>query len=118
MAPEGMDALELVRKQRNAQGDGSEDDGRGGGRGLRAAEYGTRPAERVNRRNGYREREWDTRLGTIPLEIPKLRQGTYFPGWLLEPRKRAERALVVVIAEAYVRHLHAARRRPGEIYGP
>ena len=48
----------------------------------------------------YREREWDTRAGTIPLAIPKLRQGSYFPDWLLEPR--AERALVTVIAQAYL----------------
>lgn len=66
------------------------------------AEYGTRSEERSNRRNGYREREWDTRAGTIQLEIPKLREGTYFPEWLLEPRKRAERALVAVVAECYV----------------
>ena len=55
------------------------------------AAYGARQAERTNRRNGYRERGWDTRLGTIPLQIPKLRQGSYFPDWLLEPRRRAEK---------------------------
>jgi transposase-like protein len=66
------------------------------------AGYGERSAERVNSRNGYRTRPWDTRVGTIALEIPKLRQGSYFPGWLLEPRRRAEQALVSVVVEAYV----------------
>ena len=55
---------------------------------LCGAGYGERSAERVNTRNGYRARPWDTRLGTIDLALPKLRQGTYFPGWLLEPRRR------------------------------
>ena len=66
------------------------------------AGYGERSPERVNRRNGYRERAWDTRAGTVALEIPKLRQGSYFPGWLLEPRRRAERALVAVVADCYL----------------
>jgi transposase-like protein len=66
------------------------------------APYAERSPERVNRRNGYRERPWDTRAGTIALEIPKLRQGSYFPGWLLEPRRRAERALVAVVADCYL----------------
>jgi transposase-like protein len=66
------------------------------------AAYGERSPERVNRRNGYRERAWDTRAGTVALEIPKLRQGAYFPGWLLEPRRRAERALVQVVADCYL----------------
>ena len=69
---------------------------------LCGAGYGQRHPERSNRRNGYRERSWDTRLGTIPLQIPKLRQGSYFPDWLLEPRRRAERAVVQVVAEAYL----------------
>jgi putative transposase len=60
-----------------------------------------RSAERVNRRNGYRERSWETRLGTLELKVPKLRQGSYFPSFL-EPRKGAERALVAVVQEAYV----------------
>jgi transposase-like protein len=67
------------------------------------APYGERSGDRVNRRNGYRPRRWDTRVGTIDLEIPKLRRGSYFPSWLLEPRRRAERALVQVVAECYVR---------------
>ena len=73
------------------------------------AAYGARQAERTNRRNGYRERGWDTRLGTIPLQIPKLRQGSYFPDWLLEPRRRAEKAIVQVVAEAYLRGVSVRR---------
>jgi len=69
---------------------------------LCGAGYGERSPERVNARNGYRPRPWDTRVGTIDLALPKLRQGTYFPVWLLEPRRRAERALVAVVAESYV----------------
>jgi len=66
------------------------------------AQYGSRTPERANRRNGYRTRDWDTRVGTIPLRIPKLRQGSYFPEFLLEPRRRAEKALVAAVTEAYV----------------
>lgn len=66
------------------------------------AEYGKRAQERVNHRNGYRSRIFDTRVGTMELAIPKLRQGSYYPAWLLNPRRRAERALVNVIAECYV----------------
>ena len=65
------------------------------------AEKYERSAERAAYRNGYRERDWDTRVGTIPLRIPRLRTGTYFPS-LIEPRRRAERAIVSVIQEAYV----------------
>ena len=66
------------------------------------AEFGERSAERVNSRNGYRLRDWDTRVGSIQLAVPKLRQGSYFPDWLLTPRRRAERAMVAVIAQAYL----------------
>jgi putative transposase len=66
------------------------------------AAYGERSPERVNRRNGYRERDWDTRVGTIELALPKLREGSYFPDWLLVPRRRAEQALVSVVADAYL----------------
>jgi len=66
------------------------------------AEFGARSPDRVNRRNGYRSREWDTRAGTIELAIPKLREGSYFPDWLLERRKRAERALISVVATSYL----------------
>src|SRR3954463_13418901 len=66
------------------------------------AEYGVRSDERTNTRNGYRRREWDTRAGTIELAIPKLREGSYFPEWLLERRRRAESALVSVVATSYL----------------
>jgi transposase-like protein len=69
---------------------------------LCGAPYGERSPERVNIRNGYRERTWDTRVGTIELAIPKLRQGSYFPDWLLQARRRAEQAFVSVIADAYL----------------
>ena len=66
------------------------------------AEYGTSSPERTNRRNGYRHRDFDTRAGTIDVAIPKLREGSYFPEWLLERRKRAERALTSVVATCYL----------------
>ena len=66
------------------------------------AEYGQRSAERSNQRNGYRQRQFDTRAGTLDLAIPKLRHGSYFPDWLLERRKRAERALTTVVATCYL----------------
>jgi putative transposase len=65
------------------------------------AELGERSPERTTHRNGYRSRDWDTRVGSIELAIPKLRQGSYFPGFL-GPRRRAEQALVAVVQEAYV----------------
>jgi putative transposase len=65
---------------------------------LCGAGYGERSTERTNHCNGYRHREFDTRTGTLDLAIPKLRQGSYFPEWLLERRKRAERALTTVVA--------------------
>jgi transposase-like protein len=73
------------------------------------APYGERSEERTNRRNGYRNRAWDTRTGTIDLAIPKLREGSYFPDWLLEPRRRAERAFVQVVCESYVRGVSTRR---------
>jgi putative transposase len=66
------------------------------------AGYGERSVDRVNSRNGYRSRDFDTRAGTIEVAIPKLREGSYFPDWLLERRKRAERALVSVVATSYL----------------
>ena len=72
------------------------------------AEYGERSPERVTRRNGYRSRAWDTRVGTIDLHIPKLREGSYFPS-PLEPRRRSERALLAVIQQAYVEGVSTRR---------
>ena len=69
--------------------------------GLCAAGYAERSPERLNSRNGYRERLWETRAGSVDLKIPKLRKGSYFPGFL-EPRRTAEKALAAVIQEAYV----------------
>ncbi|MCX5744406.1 MAG: IS256 family transposase [Proteobacteria bacterium] len=66
------------------------------------ADYGQRSDARTNQRNGYRAREWDTRAGTVELAIPKLRSGSYFPDWLLTHRRRAEQALVTVVATAYL----------------
>jgi putative transposase len=68
---------------------------------LCAAAYGERSPERANSRNGYRERTWETRAGTIDLKIPKLHKASYFPGFL-EPRRTAEKALAAVIQEAYI----------------
>ena len=100
-AKDTIDALEWLRKQIEQAPDplrevlnevvtaimGAEVDA------ICGARYGEPSADRVNYRNGYRVRAWDTRAGTIPLDIPKLRHGSYFPGWLLEPRRRAEKAL-------------------------
>lgn len=69
---------------------------------LCGAGYGERSEARVNSRNGYRSRDWDTRAGTIELAIPKLRSGSYFPEWLLDRRRRAEQALISVVAVSYV----------------
>jgi transposase-like protein len=69
---------------------------------LCGAGYGERRSERSNRRNGYRHRDFDTRAGTLDVAIPKLRQGSYFPDWLLARRKRAERALTSVVATCYL----------------
>ena len=77
--------------------------------GLCEAGYGERTEERVNSRNGYRQRPWDTRVGTVDLAIPKLREGAYYPDWLLVPRRRAEQALVTVIGQAYVEGVSTRR---------
>jgi putative transposase len=69
--------------------------------GLTGAGYGEKNPDRLAQRNGYRDRAWETRAGTVELRIPKLRQGSYFPGFL-EPRRLAEKALTAVIQEAYV----------------
>jgi putative transposase len=124
MADDRMAALELLRK---AAGDGDLDFLREGLTMLTelvmdaevtaqiGATHGERaPERRLTQRNGYRERRWDTRVGTIDLQIPKLRDGTYFPS-LLEPRRRAERALLAVVQEAYVGGV--STRRVEELVG-
>ena len=109
MVKDSMDLLELLRK-RGADGDvdflrealqvlvegimDAEVSARIG------AEHGERSPDRLTHRNGYRTRAWDTRVGTMDLRIPKLRDGSYFPS-LLEPRRRSERALLAVIQQAY-----------------
>ncbi len=79
------------------------------------AGYRERSDGRVNSRNGYRARDWDTRAGTVELAIPKLRTGTYFPEWLLERRRRAEQALVSVVATSYL--LGVSTRRVEKLVG-
>ena len=73
------------------------------------AAYGERTDERENSRNGYRMRPWDTRVGTIDLAVPKLRSGVYSPEFLLQPRRRAEQALMAVVCQAYVEGVSTRR---------
>ena len=111
MAEDRMSLLETIRK---AGADGDADFLREGVKALAEAVMeaevsaltgvarGVRdPEHRSTHRNGYRERRWDTRVGSLPLSIPRVRDGSYFPS-LLEPRRRAERALLAVVQEAYV----------------
>src|SRR5215813_10827212 len=74
---------------------------------VSAARHARTP-ERTGQRNGYRDRQWDTRVGTLDLRVPRVRDGSYFPS-LLEPRRRAERALVAVVQEAYVQGVSTRR---------
>src|ERR671935_670227 len=76
--------------------------------GLTGATYGEKSSERLAQRNGYRDRSWETRAGTVELRIPKLRKGSYFPGFL-EPRRMAEKALTAVVQEAYVQGVSTRR---------
>jgi transposase-like protein len=73
------------------------------------AEYGRPTLGRTNQRNGYRHRDLDTRVGTIDVAVPKLRQGTYFPEWLMDRRKRAEKAMIAVVADAYLAGISTRR---------
>ena len=73
------------------------------------AGYRERSEDRENFRNGYRHRPWDTRVGTIDLAVPKLRSGVYAPEFLLQPRRRAEQALVSVVCQAYVEGVSTRR---------
>src|SRR5246500_2242826 len=68
---------------------------------LTGASYGEKSPERLVQRNGYRDRDWETRAGSVELRIPKLRKGSYFPGFL-EPCRMAEKALTAVVQEAYI----------------
>ena len=117
MARESMDVLELLRKRGM---DGDVDFLREAlavlVEGIMDAEasvkagagYGERSPNRVTQCNGYRSRSWDTRVGTMELRIPKLRDGSYFPS-LLEPRRRSEKALLAVIQQAYVEGVSTRR---------
>ena len=117
MVKESMDFLELLRKRGV---DGDVDFLREALRVLMdaimdaevsariGAEHGERNPERLTYRNGYRSRQWDTRVGTMELRIPKLREGSYFPS-LLEPRRRSEKALLAVVQQAYVEGVSTRR---------
>jgi transposase-like protein len=76
--------------------------------GLTGAGHGERSADRINHRNGYRNRVWETRAGTVELRLPKLRKGSYFPAFL-ELRRMAEKALATVVQEASVQGARRGR---------
>ena len=117
MAKERMDLLELLRKRaadadvdflREAMGVLVQAIMEAEVMGMTGAGYGERTSYRLTQRNGYRMRPWDTRVGTLDLRIPKLREGSYFPS-LLEPRRRSERALLSVVQQAYVEGVSTRR---------
>ena len=117
MAKDRMNVLELLRKEAP---DADLDFLREGLRVLiqavmeaevatkTGASFGERSSERITYRNGYRTRPWDTRVGTLDLQVPKVREGSYFPS-LLEPRRRSERALLAVVQQAYVEGVSTRR---------
>ena len=117
MARDRMDVLELLRKQapeadvdflREAMGVLVQAIMEAEVAAQIGAERGERSASRLTQRNGYRDRPWDTRVGTVELQIPRVREGSYFPS-LLEPRRRSERALLAVVQQAYVEGVSTRR---------
>ena len=118
MVPDSLDALEWLRKRlEDDSPDPVREMAKAFAERLMSAEadalcgagYGERSPERVNSRNGYRRRELDTRAGTMALAVPKLREGSYYPSWLLEPRRRAERALTQVVCQCYIEGVSTRR---------
>lgn len=116
MAVTTMDLLELLRKADGADVDFLREGVRVLAQALMdaevsaqiGAEHSQRNPERTTHRNGYRARDWDTRVGTIDLQIPRVREGSYLPSFL-EPRRRAERALAAVVAQDYVEGVSTRR---------
>jgi len=117
MAKNSMDLLELLRKRgRDGDVDFLREALQALVEGIMDAEvsaqiraqHGERNPDRVTHRNGYRSRDWDTRVGTMELRIPKIREGSYFPS-LLEPRRRSEKALLSVVQQAYVEGVSTRR---------
>src|SRR5919202_1308401 len=111
-----MALTELLRKAEAGDAEFLKEGGRALAQALRELEFTQqggaerydRALTRTGQRTGYREREWDTRVGTIELQVPRVRDGSFFPS-LLEPRRRAERALVAVVQEAYVKGVSTRR---------
>jgi len=116
MAVTTMDLLELLRKADGADVDFLREGVRVLAQALMdaevsaqiGAEHSQRNPERTTHRNGYRARDWDTRVGTIDLQIPRVREGSYLPSFLA-PRRRAERALAAVVAQCYVEGVSTRR---------
>ena len=123
-----MDALVWLRKQlETGDNDLLREMVRSFAEGLMGAEadlvcgapYRVVSPDRTNRRNGYRTRRWDTRVGTIDLRIPKLRESSYFPEWLLDARTRSERAFTqVALLAVLVGHKKGGRRAHAGVTGP